>query len=97
MLEAEEIQKIRLVLSSSGWNDVIYPAIIDRGKGAVKALCKPASERDGPFKGMDDGTLRAMINQCEWMVSHWQNEILAFEHNRRLEELEPGSPTAANP
>jgi hypothetical protein len=97
VLDSEQVDKIRLVLASQGWNDVIQPAIVIRGKEAVKALCKSISERDGSFKGVSDDVLRATIRECEWMLSHWQSEVLAFEHNRRLDELGHGTPTAANP
>ena len=92
MLTDEEVQKVRLVMASLGWNDVIRPAIENRGRQAVKALVLSRSERANQFKGTDfdtdDDVLRALIHDCEWMISVWQNELAVAEHNRRLDELD---------
>lgn len=93
MLDGPDIAKIRLVLTSAGWNDVMRREILKRGNIAVKLLCLSPSERVGKES---DEMLRATIRECEWMVSVWNNEIIAAEHNARLNELEGanGSSTA---
>jgi hypothetical protein len=100
MLSEEQIDKIRLVLSTDGWNHVIKPAVMNRAKLALKALALTRGERTEDFKGTDfnaeDDILRAMIRDCEWMAVAWDNEISVFEHNRRVDELSAASP-AANP
>jgi hypothetical protein len=92
MLTEDEVQKVRLVMASLGWNDVIRPAIENRGRQAVKALVLSRSERANQFKGTDfdtdDDVLRALIRDCTWMVAVWTNELAAAEHNRRLDELD---------
>jgi len=92
MLTDEEVQKVRLVMASLGWNDVILPAIVNRGKQAVKALVMSRAERSNQFKGTDfdtdDDVLRALIRDCEWMMATWTNELAVAEHNRRLDELD---------
>lgn len=91
-LNEEQVQKVRLVLASSGWNEVMHPALVNRGRQAVKALCLSRSERTTAFKGTDfdtdDEVLRAMIRDTEWMTAVWANEIAVSEHNRRLDELD---------
>lgn len=91
-LNEEQIQKVRLVLASSGWNDVMKPAIENRGRLALRALALSRSERAVEFKGTDmdtdDDILRAMIRDATWMTSVWTNEVSVFEHNRRLDELD---------
>lgn len=91
-LNEEQIQKVRLVIASSGWNDVMRPALENRGRQAVKALCLAPTERAAAFKGSDfdteDHVLRAIIKDSEWMIAVWSNEIAVFEHNRRLDELD---------
>jgi hypothetical protein len=93
MLEEDQIQKIRLVLTSSGWNDVMRPAILNRGNQALRQLCLSPSERPGKET---DEHLRATIQTCEWMAACWSNEIVLFEGNR-LNELQRNGSTAANP
>ena len=101
-LNQEQVQKVRLVLAASGWNDVMRPALENRGRQALKALTLSRTERGAAFKGTDfdtdDDVLRAIIRDCEWMVVVWQNEIAVAEHNRRLDELEsqPNGTTPAN-
>ena len=102
-LNEEQIQKVRLVLASSGWNDVMRPAIENRGRQAVKALCLAPTERAAAFKGSDfdteDHVLRAIIRDSEWMLVCWDNELKVFEYNRRLDELDrqETNPASASP
>lgn len=98
MLNAEQIDKVRLALSGDGWNHVMKPAIINRGRQALKALAlAPGPERSAEYKGTDfdtdDGVLRAMIRDCEWMAVVWDNEVSVHDRNRQLDELDQ----AANP
>lgn len=99
-LDAEQIGKVRLLLMSSGWNDVLKPVIANRAHGAIKALVLHPSERKGEYEGVDDTALRAKVQECEWMLSVWSNEIAVHEHNRRIEELDRqdngGEPQRAN-
>lgn len=103
MITAEQADKLRLVLASSGWNDVIKPVIAQRAHEAIKTLCLADSERIGQFKELDDSSLRGIIREGEWMLSVWENELKVYDHNRRLDELGRqeammASPTpAANP
>ena len=91
-LNDEQIQKVRLTLATSGWNDVMRPAIENRGRQALRALTLSRSERAVELKGTDmdtdDDILRAMIRDATWMTTCWTNEISVAEHNRRLDELD---------
>ena len=91
-LDETQVQKIRLTLQTSGWNDVMKPAIENRGRQAVRALVLSPTERAVEFKGTDfdtdDAILRAMIRDATWMTSVWTNELAVAEHNRRLDELD---------
>jgi hypothetical protein len=103
-LTGEQLDKVKLVLMSPGWNDVIRPALENRGRSAIKALCLTRAERAKVMAGQpfdtDDDVLRAMIREAEWMIAIWANEVSVDEHNRRLDELDrqgvAGSP-GANP
>ena len=88
-LPDDAIQKLRLVMFSSGWKDVIEPVIAKRAHDAIRALVTPPAERRGETSGADDATLRARIQEMEWMLSCWRNEInLADLERRQLNELE---------
>lgn len=92
MLNDEQVSKVRQVLMLSGWNEVMRPALVQRGHEAIKALVLSQAERSTQYKGTafdtDDNVLRAIIRDCEWMTACWANEVAASEHNRRLDELE---------
>lgn len=100
-LSEEELQKVRVVLSTSGWNDVMRPKILSRGNSALKALALSRAERAAEWKGSDfdtdDDVLRAIIRDCTWMIGVWTNELAVAEHNRRLDELDSQADGAANP
>jgi hypothetical protein len=91
-LTNDQAQKVRLLLQSNGWQEVVLPAIRNRGQQAVKALVMGRAERAATFKGSDfdveDEVLRAIIRDCEWMSVVWTNELLVSEHNQRLDELD---------
>ena len=88
-LPDESIQKLRLLLFSSGWKDVMEPVLAKRAHEAIKALVIAPAERKGEMSGVDDATLRARIQEDEWMLTVWRNEInLADMEKRQLNELE---------
>ena len=87
-LSGEQVEKVRLTLQTSGWNDVMQPLYAARSREAIKALCLTPGERAGPFKDLDDNALRGIIRECEWMLNVWANEIKVFEHNQRIDEME---------
>lgn len=83
---------VRLTLASAGWTEVMQPSLAERGRSAVKALVMSRTERAAKYKGThfdaDDDVLRAIVRDCEWMISVWIREVSATEHNRQLDELE---------
>lgn len=87
-LNEDQINKIRLLVASSGWNDVMKPAIAKRAHEALKALVLSPAERRGEYQGVQDEDIRARIRECEWMLVVWSNELTAYDQNRRLDELE---------
>ena len=91
MISPEQYDKVKILLASSGWNDVMRPAIAKRGQDAVRLLVLHPSERKGDDSKLTEDALRARIQECEWMLAVWSNEVVAFEQNRRLEELDPPS------
>ena len=100
-LNEDQVQKVRLLLQSSGWNDVVKPAIAQRANAAIKNLILTPAERTGEFKEMDDSAIRAQIREAEWLLAVFVNEVAVFDHNRRLDELQrqdnPETQTTANP
>jgi len=96
MLNDDQAQKLKMLLASSGWNDVVKPVLARRGHEAIKALVLNPEERTGDFKGVDDSVLRAQVKECEFVLNVWNNELVAYDHNRRLEELETAN-NGANP
>jgi len=100
-LNEEQVGKVRLLLQSSGWNDVMKPAIATRANAAIKALILTPAERTGEYKEMDDAAIRAQIREAEWLLAVFVNEVSVFDHNRRVDELQrqenPEAPSTANP
>jgi hypothetical protein len=97
MLDEQQVAKLRLVLQTAGWNDVIRPLVLARGHEALKAIVVSPPERRGPMATVSDEDLRARIREAEWMVGIWPNLIAEYEHNSRLDELDSGTPATANP
>jgi hypothetical protein len=105
MLDNDQIQKIRLMFSTAGWNEVVKPAIETRFRNRIKALILHPSERSEGDR--DDSVIRGELQTLEWLLMSFQNELIAAESNRQLDELQHaaqengtekiGSATPANP
>ena len=105
MLDIQQIDQLKLLLSTDGWNLVMKPAIENRIRLRIKSLVLHPSER--PEEDRDDQALRGKIQELEWMLVSWANTVQVFEHNQRLDELDRaaqengtemiGSATPANP
>lgn len=90
MLTEDQVNKIRQTMATSGWNDVVIPAAMNRGKQALIALTLSPPEREkagGEFAHFDDSLLRAVIKDSEWWVAAFVNEVKMHDYNRRQEEL----------
>ncbi len=85
MLDGSEIDKLRLLLTLGGWNDVMKPRLENRLRQKIKSLMLFPSERGK--EDQDDAALRGAIAELEWMLVSWSNEITVFEHNRAVDEL----------
>lgn len=91
MIDDKQAHELRLTLFSSGWTQVMQPALRNRGMQATKALVLSRTERTAVFKGTDfdteDDVLRAYIRDCEYLLVAFQNELTVWEHNRQGDEL----------
>ena len=98
-LNEEQVGKIRVLLQSSAWNDVMKPVIATRANAAIKALILTPAERTGEYKDMDDSAIRAQVREAEWLLAVFVNEVAVFDHNRRVDELQrqDDPETTANP
>jgi hypothetical protein len=87
-LDPDQIEKLRLTLTTSGWKDVMEPVIAKRAHDAIKSLVLRPSERSGEYKEMEDSEIRARIKEAEWNLAVWRNEINIHDANRTMEELQ---------
>lgn len=85
MLTQEQAEKLRLLLFSGGWNEVMRPAIENRLRSHVKKLTLWPSERKA--EDQDDTKLRAQAEELQWMLSAFENELKVEEYNRQVDEL----------
>lgn len=107
MISEDIANKLRITLMTGGWRDFMVPSGARRGKAALDALALNKEERHtagGPFKDKTDDELRAVIQESEWWLSVWSNELKMFDFNRQQDELlgrsnggEPAIPNTANP
>jgi len=86
-LNSEQIDKLKLLLLTSGWNDVILPVIQNRARQALEALRLDPEERAGQWKGKSDQSIRDRLTEIEFLASVWHNEIAVFDANKRQEEI----------
>jgi hypothetical protein len=82
-LNSDQIGALRQMLQLQGWNAVAKPVIASRARAALEALTLDPSERSGQFEKVTDATLRARIQECEFLLSVFENEVNVFDANQR--------------
>ena len=87
-LAPEAIDKLRVTLSSLGWNDVIKPVIAQFGKRTIDALLTSPEARSGEFNGATDAEIRGEFKAYRRVLEFFEQEVRVFESNKVLEELE---------
>lgn len=108
-LNSLQMEQLRRLLVSAGWNDVVKLAIQGKLDTCQKLAFLLPNERPEPYKGMDDHTataiLRGEVKALEWVLHAFENEVIVDNVNRRREELarldtnggQPADTQAANP
>lgn len=101
MLNEEQIGKVRLMLATSGWRDVLKPAVQERTNNLIKSAMIPG-KRTGLYEDMPEleviRHIQGRVTELEWMMVALENEVKVYDSNKRLEELERQEANgAANP
>lgn len=91
----EQIEKVRVMLAGSGWREVMEPIYKMRRQMAVNALVQPLEQRSGDYKGASDDVVRGRIQEIDWTLTAWRNQVVNHEVNRLQEERNPNSAPAA--
>lgn len=101
MLSDGQCDQLQRMMQMEGWTEVVKPALVMRGHNALKALVLAPAEREGEYKGWTDDQIRLRIQEVEWMLHSWENEVKVNAHNRRRDELDrhngAAQPFMANP
>ena len=90
-LEEQDVEKLRQLLRSSAWNDVMKAAILGQVHTYRLMLELEPSERGD--KPMSDETLRGVIKGLKWVLTRFEQEVQVYDSNRlREEQLVASSP-----
>ena len=84
--DPDVIARIRALLASAVWNTDIKPALAERARGLIKTLVLSEAERPQPSQPED--MIRGRIQEIEYILSAFENEIRVFDHNRLRDELD---------
>lgn len=90
-LEPENIDKLRHLLQSAGWREVMKPQLMRRVNDQIKALRLnevSRQEAGGTFKNKSDTELREGIELVEWWIVAFENEVKVANFNRANDELD---------
>lgn len=108
MTEEDAANALRVTLSGLGWREIMSPAGLQRKNVALASLALNKDERQksaGTFKDKTDDELRSIIQEADWWLTFWINQLKSFDFNRQQEELlrhqqnggEPVYPNPVNP
>ena len=90
-LEDDDIAKLRMLLGTSAWQEVLKPILMGRLEVLKEMLVLPQSERGE--KGSDDSSLRGGIKELRWVLTKPEQIVAQYDHTQRLDERdkEPAS------
>lgn len=74
----EDIEKLKLLLRTSAWNDVMKPALLGRKLQLLDMLMKEPEQRDG---AMSDAAIRGGLKQLDWMMSRFDQVVQEYDAN----------------
>ena len=83
-LNDDDIAKLRMILSSSAWNDVMKPAMAGRIQVLVAMLVLPLEERGD--KPMTDDSIRGGIREIQWCMNKFEQVVQQYDHNQRIDQ-----------
>ena len=79
---SDDIEKLRNLLRSSAWNDVVLPALEGRKLVKMAQLVLDPDER----KGQKDETIRGGIQELQWVMTRFEQVVREFDHNQRIDD-----------
>ena len=90
MLSAEQIEKLRPMLQTSGWREVVVPLLEARKKRMQEIAFLLPSERPEPYRGLDDqvatSLMRGEVKCCEWLMHAFTNEVMVRDLNEQRDQ-----------
>jgi hypothetical protein len=91
-LNEEQIEQVRGLIHSGGWANVVKPILGERGRQVNRLFRLLPSERPEPYRGMEDkdviNILRGRLEEIEWILAAFDNEVTVYDLNRRKDELQ---------
>jgi hypothetical protein len=92
MLNEQQIQKVRSMMQSSGWTEVLVPLVAGRGSEFTKIALRMPANRAEPYKDVDDrdamNHIRGRIEEIKWVLEFFVNEINVHDFNARNEQTQ---------
>ena len=88
-LNSDDIEKLRSLLRTSAWNDIVKAAVQARRDVMVDQLIFPSRRGDKP---LSDDELRGRIAEDDWLMLRFEQAVQEFDHNQRIEEQVAASP-----
>lgn len=82
-IEPEDIEKLKHLLMSSGWNDVVKPAILGRKLQAIQELLVEPEART--TKATDSG-IREGVKQLDWVMNRFDQVVKEYDLNQLNDE-----------
>jgi FixJ family two-component response regulator len=83
-ITSDDIDKLRMMLRSSAWSEVVVPTWQARKEILTTLLLQQLSERSD--KSMTDDVIRGCIKQLDWDLGTFEKTVGIFDHNQRNEE-----------
>lgn len=100
-LSYEKVQHLKVMTHHTGWSEILEPYLRARGNELIRLLLMPPSERPEPYRSLEENIVRGEIRGIEGVLRWVQNQIVAADHNQKLDELDAQARTnsgdTANP
>lgn len=82
-LDAEDIEKLRYLLRSAAWQEVVRPVLLARKAILMQTLLLDREERADKS---DDQKVKGRIQEIDWIVTRFEQAVDEFDHNSAVDE-----------
>lgn len=82
-LDEAEIEKLRYLIRSAGWSEIVRPVLLARKNILLQALVLDENER---AEKVSDQKIKGRIAEIDWILTRFEQAVQQYDHNVAVDE-----------